>query len=70
MKNSDNVVRLGLTPKHKDTDTLLKILDYSNRSIERLEKVGTTYRAGDLLLQEILTEETVELKVPSIGIVL
>lgn len=36
MNNSDNVVRLGLTPKHKDTETLLRILDYENRTIEKL----------------------------------
>ena len=28
MANSDNVVRVGLTPKHKDAETLLKILKY------------------------------------------
>lgn len=28
MANSDNVVRLGLTPKFKDIDTLISILDY------------------------------------------
>lgn len=28
MKNSDNVVRLGLTPKFKDVKTLLEIVDY------------------------------------------
>ncbi|MBD3224967.1 MAG: mannose-6-phosphate isomerase, class I [Caldithrix sp.] len=28
MANSDNVVRAGLTPKHKDTETLLNILTY------------------------------------------
>ena len=27
MKNSDNVVRLGLTPKLKDISTLLEIMD-------------------------------------------
>jgi len=26
MKNSDNVVRLGLTPKLKDVETMLKIM--------------------------------------------
>jgi mannose-6-phosphate isomerase class I len=28
MINSDNVVRGGLTPKHKDTKTLLELLDF------------------------------------------
>lgn len=31
MINSDNVVRGGLTPKHKDTKTLLKLLDFQAR---------------------------------------
>jgi len=30
MANSDNVVRAGLTPKFKDVNTLLKILNYDN----------------------------------------
>jgi mannose-6-phosphate isomerase len=28
MSNSDNVIRAGLTPKHKDIDSLLKVLTY------------------------------------------
>lgn len=28
MINSDNVIRGGLTPKHKDTATLLQLLDF------------------------------------------
>jgi len=30
MINSDNVIRGGLTPKHKDTTTLLQLLDFDN----------------------------------------
>ncbi len=43
MANSDNVVRAGLTPKFKDVDTLLDILDYSKTDallIGNKEKVG------------------------------
>lgn len=29
MACSDNVIRAGLTPKYRDVDTLLKVLDYS-----------------------------------------
>ena len=36
MANSDNVVRAGLTPKHKDVDTLIGMLDYRGRSIEEI----------------------------------
>jgi mannose-6-phosphate isomerase len=32
MANSDNVVRAGLTPKYQDINTLIEILDYSNRN--------------------------------------
>lgn len=41
MANSDNVVRAGLTPKFKDVNTLLKILNYDNsKSILTPEKIG------------------------------
>lgn len=33
MANSDNVVRVGLTPKFKDAETLLDILDYTPRPV-------------------------------------
>lgn len=36
MANSDNVVRVGLTPKFKDTDSLLKILSYDISQVEKL----------------------------------
>lgn len=36
MANSDNVVRLGLTPKFKDAQTLIEILDYEPRPISFL----------------------------------
>ena len=31
MASSDNVVRMGLTPKLKDEETLLRILKYESR---------------------------------------
>ncbi|HPC36334.1 MAG TPA: mannose-6-phosphate isomerase, class I [Candidatus Marinimicrobia bacterium] len=34
MTNSDNVVRVGLTNKYKDTSALLEILDYSPRKVQ------------------------------------
>ncbi len=37
MANSDNVVRAGLTPKFKDTDTLISIMDYNTNEIPVLE---------------------------------
>lgn len=37
MANSDNVVRVGLTPKYKDAETLLTILDYEPGPISLLE---------------------------------
>ncbi|MGC9347168.1 MAG: mannose-6-phosphate isomerase, class I, partial [Anaerolineae bacterium] len=37
MANSDNVVRVGLTPKYKDAETLLKIVDTTPQEPEVLE---------------------------------
>lgn len=34
MATSDNVVRAGLTPKFKDVDTLIDMLDYTPRPAE------------------------------------
>jgi mannose-6-phosphate isomerase len=34
MINSDNVVRGGLTPKYKDTDTLVKMLKYEFQNVK------------------------------------
>jgi len=34
MAQSDNVVRAGLTPKFKDVDTLVAMLDYTPRSMQ------------------------------------
>ena len=35
MALSDNTVRAGLSPKHKDVDTLLRMLEYSGEAAER-----------------------------------
>jgi mannose-6-phosphate isomerase len=43
MINSDNVVRAGLTPKHKDIDELLKLVDYSETGV--LEMVPEVTRS-------------------------
>ena len=37
MANSDNVVRVGLTPKFKDAKTLVDILDYETGPVSVLE---------------------------------
>lgn len=37
MANSDNVVRAGLTPKYKDIETLLTILDYSSYTNQQVK---------------------------------
>ncbi|MFC2037624.1 mannose-6-phosphate isomerase, class I [Chloroflexota bacterium] len=44
MANSDNVVRVGLTPKFKDAGTLVKILDYEPRAVSALEGVPDSER--------------------------
>jgi mannose-6-phosphate isomerase class I len=31
MANSDNVVRLGLTPKLRDSETILKMMEFSHK---------------------------------------
>lgn len=43
MANSDNVVRAGLTPKFKDTETLLEILDYRPGLPPVLHPQGAVY---------------------------
>jgi mannose-6-phosphate isomerase len=40
MATSDNVVRVGLTPKYKDGDTLIDILDYDYSPATILEGIG------------------------------
>ncbi|MEE8391970.1 MAG: mannose-6-phosphate isomerase, class I, partial [Anaerolineae bacterium] len=39
MANSDNVVRIGLTPKFKDAETLVDILDYEPKPVPILRGI-------------------------------
>jgi mannose-6-phosphate isomerase len=45
MANSDNVLRAGLTPKHVDVPDLLRILEFSDAPVARInpQKVGSEY---------------------------
>ena len=45
MSNSDNVVRGGLTPKYKDTETLFQMLPYDSMLKERAAVSGTTVQS-------------------------
>lgn len=44
MSNSDNVVRLGLTPKFKDTQTLIDIMDFDTNEIPIIKGVSEKNR--------------------------
>ncbi len=46
MANSDNVVRVGLTPKYKDAETLLRIADTTPQQPQILEGDACTLREG------------------------
>ena len=51
MKNSDNVVRLGLTPKLKDVETMLKIMkDQVGLDGLEVERTEHGYIWNDLVL--------------------
>ena len=39
MANSDNVMRLGLTPKFKDKQTILQLLDFSPNTPGRIKEL-------------------------------
>ena len=43
MASSDNVVRAGLTPKFKDVDTLVGMLDYNYAPVDQQKMVPTDY---------------------------
>lgn len=47
MASSDNVVRAGLTPKYKDVDTLLEMLEYIPQTVEET-KFTPVVDSGDL----------------------
>jgi mannose-6-phosphate isomerase class I len=55
MKNSDNVVRLGLTPKLKDIPTMLEIM---NETIDldgiKVIKSNFGYNWNKLIIQEFI----------------
>ncbi len=53
MANSDNVVRVGLTPKYKDAETLLKILTYEAGNLPLLK--GKT--EGAVTVYDVPAEE-------------
>jgi mannose-6-phosphate isomerase len=40
MASSDNVLRGGLTPKHVDAKELLRVLDFTDRPVERIAPGG------------------------------
>lgn len=42
MANSDNVIRAGLTPKHKDIETLLTVVDFSPSDVRVLDPVAVS----------------------------
>jgi len=55
MANSDNVLRGGLTPKHVDVPELLRVLDFTPTTAERLR--APTRREGLELIYETPTAE-------------
>jgi mannose-6-phosphate isomerase len=55
MANSDNVLRGGLTPKHVDVPELLRVLDFTPTTEERLR--AQTRREGPELIYETPTDE-------------
>jgi len=74
MKNSDNVVRLGLTPKLKDVKTMLEIMnDTVGLDGLKVEKTADGYIWNNLVLNPITVqaneEQSINLKNISIGII-
>ena len=58
MKNSDNVVRLGLTPKLKDVKTMLEIMrDEVGLDGKKVEKTPAGYIWNNLVLNTIEVKE-------------
>lgn len=83
MALSDNVVRLGLTPKFKDSETLMKMLTFKSGEkqlvqplkTEKRDFVLTQYKGGKyeefqcyLLSGNASSEATAELEIPSTAI--
>ena len=73
MKNSDNVVRLGLTPKLKDVETMLSIMkDELGLDGMEVEKTQHGFFWNNLLLNPVdIKDEAFELSIAnqSIGII-
>jgi len=63
MINSDNVVRGGLTPKMKDTQTLLSILPYENAAAREVWQPVTLMNTDKCTLQEYKAHDFDEIRV-------
>lgn len=50
MSCSDNVVRCGLTPKLKDVNVLLEILDFKSYTVDQLKMVGVPNRTHNVMV--------------------
>ncbi|XP_066908088.1 mannose-6-phosphate isomerase [Halyomorpha halys] len=50
MACSDNVVRCGLTPKLKDVNVLLEILDFKSYTVDQLKMVGVPKGTGNVMV--------------------
>lgn len=66
MAASDNVVRAGLTPKFKDTDTLVSMLTYNFAPIEEQKMTATEYPYATLNRGAYSAGSTVDLYDPPI----
>jgi mannose-6-phosphate isomerase class I len=66
MAASDNVVRAGLTPKFKDTDTLVSMLTYNFAPIEEQKMVPTEYPYATINRNGYSAGSTVDLYDPPI----
>jgi mannose-6-phosphate isomerase class I len=68
MVNSDNVIRGGLTPKHKDTATLLKLLDFKHAP-QFDAKAGNEIQSADgVSVVQYLDEAFPELRILRVSI--
>ncbi|KAK7214952.1 hypothetical protein V2G26_002955 [Clonostachys chloroleuca] len=66
MAASDNVVRAGLTPKFKDTDTLVSMLTYNFAPIEEQKMKPTEYPYATLNRKGYSSASSVDLYDPPI----
>ena len=73
MKNSDNVVRLGLTPKLKDIETMLQIInDKIGLQGIKVQNTEEGYCWNNLMIIDVKFkgQKTLSLKHMAIGIIL